>query len=144
MKGLWANTRGSSLVEAAIVFPFIILVVLVIITISIWFYEEEVSITAMHISLWVQAQKESLTGQDKIDFNSYGPRDSFGGPAFHQEKDSDKNIGLPFMKIKAFADTSHHRNGFFPYSAKIEFQSQIYIINEMEYIRCYDSMIRGE
>ena len=144
MKGLWVNMRGSSIVEAAIVFPFIILVVLVIITITIWFYEEEVSIAAMHINLWDQAQKESLTGQDKNDFASSGPRDSFGGSAFHQEKDSGRNIGLPFMKIKAFSDTCHDRNGFFPYSAKMEFQSQIYIINEMDYIRCYDSMIRGE
>ncbi len=144
MKALYSDQKGSSIVEAAIVFPFVILVVLVVITITIWFYEEESELTALHINLWNQSQEESETGQDKKSLSMYAPIDPYGKPAFYLKNDSDKRIGLPFVKIEALTITNHSRNGFFPYSAQIEYQSQIYVINEMDYIRCYDSMIIEE
>lgn len=144
MKCLATDKKGSSMVEAAIIFPFIILVVLSLITITIWFYEEGVSLTALHIDLWDQSQQESATGKDIGPINMYAPADTYGKSAFNLEKDLEKKQGLPFRKIKALADVRHNRNGFFPYSVEMDLLCQIYIINEMDYVRCYDAMIRGE
>lgn len=144
MKSFLSNKKGSSMVEAAIVFPFIILVVLVVITITIWLYEEEVSLVALHLNLWDQAQLEAETGKDKKDFDMYAPEDPYGKEKFYFEKKEKKSFGLPFMKIKAYISETHERAGFFPYSSKVDLHSQIYIINETDYIRCYDSMISGE
>jgi len=144
MKKLWNCKRGSSIVEAAIVFPFIILVTLVIVTITIWFYEEEVSLSLLHINLWDQAQQEADIGIDNNALNLYAPTDPYGQAVFYLENSTHKIMGLPFSKIKGFVSINHERKGFFPYRAGKEHKGQIYIINEMDYIRCYDSVIIGE
>lgn len=144
MKRMYAFKKGSSIVEAAIVFPFVILLVLVIVTITIWFYEEEVAIVGLHINLWNQAQIESSTGEDNKALNTYAPSDSYGNEVFYLEKDSYIKLGIPFMKINGFVNLIHDRNGFFPFLSEKTFQGQIYIINEMGYIRWYDSMTKEE
>lgn len=132
------------MVEAAIIFPITILVILVVVTTTVWFYEEEVSLAALHISLWDQAQLESDTGKDNKELSMYAPTDSYGKAVFYLDNSRYKSLGFPFMKIKGCVWANHKSGGFFPYSSSRELQSQIYIINEMDYIRCYDSMIIGE
>lgn len=144
MSKCYLKKRGSSIVEAAIIFPFIIMIVLVVVTITIWFYKEGVSLTALHIDLWKQSQTESLTGKDNKDFNTYAPTDPFAKDVFYLEIDAQKRIGFPFAKIKAYIYTGNEKTGMFSYSSEKMTNGQIYIINEMEYIRCYDSMIIRE
>lgn len=136
--------KGSSIVEAAIIFPFIIMIVLVVVTITIFFYKEGVSLSALHINLWEQSQIESLTGKDNKAFNTYAPTDPFASDVFYLESAVEKRIGLLFAKIKAYTYVSNEKTGIFSYSSGKRTNGQIYIINEMEYIRCYDSMIRKE
>ena len=144
MNSVFISRKGSSTVEAAIIFPMIILVVLVVITITIWFYEEEVALVSLHINLWAQAQQASETGKDKKALNMYAPTDPYGKAVFYLEKDTYKSLGLPFMSIKGVVWANHERKGFFPYVSQRDLKGQIYIINEMDYIRCYDLMMNEE
>lgn len=132
------------MVEAAIVLPLIIIVILVVVTLTVWFYQEEVSLAALHINLWDQGQQEADIGKDNKSMGIYSPNDSYGKAVFNLDYNVKKTLGFPFMKLKGFVMANHNKKGFFSYSTSRELKGQIYIINEMDYIRCYDSIINEE
>lgn len=53
------NRRGSYIVEAAIVLPIVILVTITIISVILFFYEQSVSCSRLHMVLRAEAASES-------------------------------------------------------------------------------------
>ena len=135
--------RGSTMVEAAIVFPIIVLSVLTVIYILLSMYSQTVTSVKLHLELAEAAADESGTriyGEtaDRLIYAAAGNKtvyELFSGI----ETDTGDLKGIINKKIAGKGSDKARAKGLINRSVQRDFDDEIDIIDEEEYIRCADT-----
>lgn len=135
--------RGSTMVEAAIVFPIIVLSMLTVIYILLSMYSQTVTSVMLHLELAEAAADESGTriyGEtaDKLIYTAAGNKtvsELFSGI----ETDTGGRKGIVNKRIAGKGSDMALAKGLISRSVRRCFEDEIDIIDEEEYIRCADT-----
>ena len=138
------SRRGSTMIEAAVVFPIIVLSVLTVIYILLTMYSQAVSSAKLHLALCEAAADESectLYGENYGELISIGTGNKTVSDMFSKTIiNIGEKSGLIEKKITAEAKYTARAKGLIEKAGAKNLQDEIYIIDEEEYIRWADTL----
>jgi len=136
------NRQGNAIVEAATVFPIMVLSIVTVIYILLSMYSQTVSSAKLHMALAeIVADKSGCriygeSQQELIDaaFGNKVISDILSEIQINVEKES----GIIRKKIIAEVKYKAYAKGIIDRAVIRNFEDEVYVIDEEEYIRCMD------
>ena len=125
------NKKGTTLVEAALVMPVVVLVIMTLIVAGIF--------------LFLEVRQSSLLYQVLLSESA-----SFSETAIIDTTDDNNLISIDKEMLRLFprlvgkTEVSHVSQGIFSFRLRKEYEANRYIIKEMEYIRWIDAFEKME
>ncbi len=132
------NKKGTAVVEAALVLPLIITVVMVVFYLAIAFYMETANSASLHLSIRSEAIDLADTGTLNSGASELKPSDIYGRHAYNEQKFTKICRGLFFDSIQGSSQTQTKLPRIFNRKISMGTDTTFYIIKETEYIRCLD------
>jgi hypothetical protein len=128
------NKKGSTMVEAALIYPMIIAAIMAVIFILISMYSATAVKANIHTTLRAEVFSRTKTGESIKFENSFYPSDKYSRGAFNQKVSLyiEKNIRSTII----YGQTAHQYNGNALLHGVNKYQSgRMYVIDEKDYIR---------